>query len=647
MRIPAFLFASLAASLFCHRAVAQPTQSRDSLRAIIAANHRDSNSVTALLAYGDFYAIPQPDSAVYFFEKAHQLALALHWPRGIAAYDSHIIQVLDDRGKYREALTRCQEAIRIYADGGTPVDQVRAFNNIANEYQYLGELSKTVDNYLKAMRLADTLADRHYMKILCNNLASVFYELEQYDKCYAYAHRSYVIATDLKDTAGIASSLVNLGLSEGHLGREDSAMAHFGEILRIGRRLDDYTLLCDAYVNMASIYVRRHLPDMAKPEFDSVLAFSERYRNPNYKTLALAGLADVAIDKNEWKKADRFTRSAMAIAAQLGDRDNLVQLYDKEATVLEKMLDWKEALTFRNRFDTLNDSLLNEKTRNHINDIETRYQAAEKDHAIAEQRLQLERTQEVVRRRNTQLWFLAAGLAALVILLLLAWRLFRQRQQINRQALMTLQREQEVHVLKAVLQGQQEERLRIARELHDDMGAGLTTILYLSRQLPAGLPTPADTAKKIAATTTGLVDTMNEIVWSINQQYDSLEYLVAFIRRQASQILEANGLDYCLEIPDQIPDVRLSGEVRRNIFLAVKEALNNALRHAGATCITLRIEIGPRLNILVLDNGKGMPAGEPRRGNGLTNMRQRMDMVAGTLTIDTPGGTRVVLSVPL
>ena len=664
-----FLIAFLAACTLCRPATEQD-RIPDSLRAILQNGRQDTDRVTALLSVGDHYSIRRPDSAVYYFENALALARRLHWPRGIAAYDSHIIQVLNDRGDYQGAFRLCLEAMRIYTDSGTPEDRVRAYNNVANEYQYLGDLNAAVDNYVKSMLLAETLPNRKYMKILSNNLASVFYELEQYDKCYTYALQAYHIAGELKDTEGVASSLVNLGLSEGHLNRNDSAIKHFGEIIRVGSRLDDYTLICDAYVNMASIFVRQHRVTLAKPKFDSVLILANEHGNPNYRMLALAGLADIAMEEQAWPLADRDTKEAMAIAVRLRDRDNLVQLYDKEANIREKMSDWKGALAFRNRFDLLNDSLLNEKTRDHINDLETRYQGARKDHALAEQRYQLEQTRETVRKRNTQLYILAGGLAALLVLMLLVWRLFRQRQKLNRQALVTLQKEQEVAVLTAVLQGQEQERQRIARELHDDMGAGLTTILYLSRRNDADPVSSTD--EKIARTATGLVDTMNEIIWSMNQQYDTLEDLVAFIRRQASLLLENNDVDYRIEIPDQVPDIRIGGEVRRNVFLVVKEALNNALKHSAATLIGLRIYVDSSLHILIQDNGRGMPADQRqqtaeqwyasgngqrmpadmrhnnnRKGNGLGNMRQRMEKTGGTISIVSGNGTTVGLSVPL
>ncbi|HVS96791.1 MAG TPA: tetratricopeptide repeat protein [Puia sp.] len=656
-----FSLAFLVACTLCGPATAQD-RIPDSLRVLLQNGRQDTDRVTALLSVGDHYSIRRPDSAVFYFESARALAQRLHWPRGIAAYDSHIIQVLNDRGDYQGALRLCLEAIRIYADSGTREDRVRAYNNVANEYQYLGDLNAAVDNYVRSMQLAETLTNRKYMKILSNNLASVFYELQQYDKCYTYALQAYHIASELKDTEGVASSLVNLGLSEGHLNRNDSAIKHFREIIQVGRRLDDYTLVCDAYVNMASIFVRQHRAAVAGPEFDSVLILADKHSNPNYRMLALAGLADVAMEGQQWAEADRDTKRAMEIAGRLRDRDDLVQLYDKEANIREKMSDWKGALAYRNRFDLLNDSLLNEKTRDHINDLETKYQAAKKDHALAEQRFQLEQTRETVRKRNTQLYILAGGLAALLILLLLAWRLFRQRQKLNRQALVTLQKEQEVAVLKAVLQGQEQERQRIARELHDDMGAGLTTILYLSRRNDAGPVSPTD--EKIARTATGLVDTMNEIIWSMNQQYDTLEDLVAFIRRQSSLLLENNDIDYRIEIPDQVPDVRIGGEVRRNVFLVVKEALNNALKHSAASLIRLRIDVDSSLHIRIQDNGRGMPAEDPhriagggspaderrhqhRKGNGLGNMRQRMDKTGGAFSIVSDNGTTVELSVPL
>jgi signal transduction histidine kinase len=141
---------------------------------------------------------------------------------------------------------------------------------------------------------------------------------------------------------------------------------------------------------------------------------------------------------------------------------------------------------------------------------------------------------------------------------------------------------------------------------------------------------------------------MNEIIWSMNREYDTLEDLVAYIRHNTSEMLENTSMDYDIQVPENIPAVTLSGKARRNIYLVVKEALHNALKHARASFVSIDIKVNGHLQITVHDNGCGITTRSGRRfGNGLQNMRARMDTIGGTLDIRSDQGTTVQLIVPL
>jgi signal transduction histidine kinase len=435
-----------------------------------------------------------------------------------------------------------------------------------------------------------------------------------------------------------------------HLEKTPLAMQHFREAVWYGQYLGDYTLEEDGYLNMAELNTTRlkNIP-LALSQNQHALDVAVKNDNPNYKILSLGGLADDYSALNKWTKANDYIMQAIAIAEQIQDRNILNELYTRASRIREGLKDYKGALFYKNKYTLLNDSLLNEKTRLHINDLEARYQTAQKDKAIAQQQLQLQNTKAVIRTRNIQLWFLGSGVAVLLLLSLLIVRLYRQRQKLNNQMVLSMQKEQEVNLLKAVLEGQEQERQRIAREIHDDMGSGLTTILYLCQDLDHyNIQQNGTVAEKIAATARSLTTKMNEIIWSMNREYDTLEDLVAYIRHHASDMLENTALNYAIMIPDTIPAITLSGKARRNIYLAIKEALHNAVKHAQATQVNICIQVNSHLTISVQDNGQGITACSGRRfGNGLQNMRARMDTIGGTLVIQSAQGTNVQLTVPL
>ncbi len=191
----------------------------------------------------------------------------------------------------------------------------------------------------------------------------------------------------------------------------------------------------------------------------------------------------------------------------------------------------------------------------------------------------------------------------------------------------------------------EKERTRIATDMHDDLGAGLSRIKFLSEKLQLQnrtLPISAD-LNKISAFSDEMSEKMGEIVWALNQRYDSAGDLVSFTRAYASEFLEDKKivLRFASEVPVDRP---LNGEVRRNLFLVIKEALNNIAKHAEATEVTIRFSIGRSLRLEIADNGRGFDAGSVRPfANGLENMRRRVEEIGGRFEVDGRKGTRLTI----
>ena len=208
------------------------------------------------------------------------------------------------------------------------------------------------------------------------------------------------------------------------------------------------------------------------------------------------------------------------------------------------------------------------------------------------------------------------------------------------------------------------ERTRIARDIHDDLGAQLTRITMMSESACGDLAHPERAAaglKKIYDTARELTRSMDEIVWAVNPRHDTLESLATYLEKFAQDWLSSVGLRCRLDLPLQFPEWHLTSEVRHNVFLAFKEALHNTVKHAQASEVLIRLTLKERSFELALeDNGCGFAAGEARKnvsvasgrmssGNGLENMRRRLETVGGRCEISSaPGtGTQVVFSLPL
>lgn len=198
----------------------------------------------------------------------------------------------------------------------------------------------------------------------------------------------------------------------------------------------------------------------------------------------------------------------------------------------------------------------------------------------------------------------------------------------------------------------QAERDRIARDIHDDLGSKLTQLLLSGEMAQIeSPPAPGAPLSQICDGARNILATIDEVVWIVNSQQDNLEDFAIYVCKYAQHFLESTAIRCRLDVAAELPAQTLSQFMRRNLFLAIKEALNNAARHSQATELTVRIELtGFRLNVSVADNGRGFDAGQAsRERNGLTNMKQRMAEIGGDCqVVSRPGeGCQVLFEVPL
>ena len=200
----------------------------------------------------------------------------------------------------------------------------------------------------------------------------------------------------------------------------------------------------------------------------------------------------------------------------------------------------------------------------------------------------------------------------------------------------------------------EKERARIARDLHDQIGANLTQVALLGELAETDKDLPGEIeqhAQLICATARDTTRSLDEIVWSLNPSNDTLEGLANYAGKYAQDYFALAGVSYRAELPTQLPTTPILPEVRHNIFLAFKEAVNNVVKHAQATEARVKLQLAPDKFILtVTDNGRGLgDLSQKQLRNGLKNMRKRLADINGEceITAGETGGTVVKLSVPL
>ena len=231
--------------------------------------------------------------------------------------------------------------------------------------------------------------------------------------------------------------------------------------------------------------------------------------------------------------------------------------------------------------------------------------------------------------------FMTTGLVAIVLALttyIVARYLRRKRMQNQREVL--------------------NERLRISRELHDEVGATLSGIAMYSHltreQIKAERPQEVEKSLNNIVNSAGeMVDKLSDIVWLVNPQKDSLQQLLERLEQYAEEMAAVKGMEIRITISPKLSGLHLPVESRRNIYLFCKEAINNAVKYSNADMLELSLmeQGNKKFEVAIADNGNGFDEKTVRNGNGLTNMRQRAAELGGEYRLETrPGkGTKISL----
>jgi signal transduction histidine kinase/urease beta subunit len=248
--------------------------------------------------------------------------------------------------------------------------------------------------------------------------------------------------------------------------------------------------------------------------------------------------------------------------------------------------------------------------------------------------------------------FWIAGVLGFVALAAFSWVVVLRRQvsERTRQLEVQIQERQRAERRREI----EQERARVAHDLHDDLGARLTEVNMLSALIKSSTTSAEEKARylqELSATARQMVTSLDEIVWAVNPRNDTIASLASYFGAYAQRLLDLAGIACGLDVAEDLPEHPLDPRFRQELFLACKEALTNVVRHAGATQVWLRISVqNGQLVVVVADNGQGLKPGELEAGaDGIANMRERLKSLGGGCDIssDAANGTTVCFRAPL
>ncbi len=622
----------------------------DSLKQVLQTMPQDTNRILVLLQIGNYYESANLDSSERYYRKALQLSKDLNLPFYEGKTISWFTDVLNRKGEAEEALQLNLRALEVGRLLNHRRLTVASLANVANNYQYIGDFEKTLSYQLEALPLVEQMDNPVYLSSVLNNISGTYQLMRQHEKAKPYALRALQTAQASGDYFGEGSALLSLGVIHSRTGDRRKGIDYSLQALKLSEEQGLTQIQALALLNTGDNYKLMDEPLKALTFLERGIPIAEEVGDNETLARLLLSAGDVHFDLDRPQQAITFLKRSLDLSRQYGFRDVLKTVYLSMSDAEQHLGNWEQGAAYRREYHLLSDSLINETVLQATANLEARYKTAEKEKEIH----QLQGLNEVQQLRLRQRQGIIVGLGTLLGLLGSVGFLYYQNTQnkqqlslkeaqIREQKIRQLEQEKQLSAVDAMLRGQEAERSRLARDLHDGLGGMLS-----------GVRQTITTMKGNQIITEGSALAFNRALEMLDTSISELRRVA---RNMMPEALMKFGLkdalqDYCdtLNEPGALKvqyqtfglETRLPESTEVIVFRIVQELLNNVVKHAGASHVLVQLlQDNERFHLTVEDNGKGFDpvALEKAPGIGWLNIRSRVEYLGGTLDLRSkPGG---------
>ncbi|HLF65505.1 MAG TPA: tetratricopeptide repeat protein [Saprospiraceae bacterium] len=517
---------------------------------------------------------------------------------------------------------------------------------LGNAYMAKGDLQRAGKCFLDVMAIAEKTNNEPLYAVCLGNLALINVELKNYREALKYQHKAEAIARKNNQFQSVGNLNNSIGSCYRSLMLPDSALHYFKEALYWFTKFAYPEDIALAHSNIGATY-----SDLA--HFDSSLYYlqlAKKEFNDLKDTLNIAGNAMVL--GGVWNvmglpKKDRvYLQRALdelevcqRIVEQKGVREMRRSCYYQQAVAYEALGNDAQSFLYLKLYTRVNDSLLSQQHIQQIAEMQTKYETEKKETEIGKLNAEKQLDVEKIARQKVVNY----SLMSMAALILLSGSLIFRNVQKKRTA--------EKHV--AILEKQnaiESMRNKIASDVHDEMGANLTRLGLNAQQLLQSPMVPEkekQLTEKMALQSKEIITGMREIIWASNPANDNLKSMLGFMRQYIDRFFDGTQIRSVVNFPHDVGEVTLHPEVRRNLFLILKESLNNALKYSGSDRIDIDFHTeNEKFQFKVTDYGKGL---EDEKKNdfssGLRNMQMRAEQIQSLFKlISAPGqGVEIIV----
>ena len=624
---------------------AQQINKRDSLLHVLVSAKEDTNKVRTLLRVAKYYEANNQDSSVYYLEKSKILSESLKYIKGIFSYYDQKSIVSFTKGDYEKAMEENNSGLNLARQLKDSSLVVIMLNHIGIVYGLQHKYQEQLDYALQVNNVFEATKDSSRLSQSLHSLANCFNGISQYRKTIEYASRSIEIAIKYKKGNDYINR-VYATLAQGYqeLQMSDSALYYYNIAIKESVKSNDNYAEAAIYGYKSTLFGKLNRFSEMLHASEKSLALARELQSRQMVANALISLANALFLNGKNVEAKQNINEALEIAKKDSLTQELFNSYDLLPYIAARDGDYSTLVWAKMKADSIHEEVINEQIINSTTELEKKYETEKKQKKI----IQLQKDKQLqslsIKQKSTLNYFLIASVAALLLVGFLGYRnlrhrhrLAKQQDELQQQRIRELEKDRQLVAVDSMLKGQEEERSRLAKDLHDGLGGLLSGVKFsLSNMKDNLIVTP---------------DNMAVFERSLDMIDTSIKELRRVAHNMMPEMLTKFGLDealkeYCntinatklLTVKYQSlgMETRIESATEIIIYRIVQELLNNILKHAVASeAFVQLIRENNRLNIVVEDNGKGFDIAvlENSKGAGWANIRSRVEYLKGQLDI--------------
>lgn len=603
----------------------------DSLKKVVTVGAEDTNTVIACRALCGTLGNIEPREGIYYGWKGVALGKKLHWDKGVAGCYLNLGVAYNNVGSFDTAIAIYDTAL-IYSERvGEPKRTALIYINIAAVHIYTGKLEKAMQAALKARPFAESSGDLDRIARVDMTMGNIYYYQSRWNEAYPYYQKCLPVFEQLGNISMVATSYMNLGVVLKNIGKVDSAQMLTERALDMFTDIEDNEKLMIAHSNLGAIKQLRNDLQGAEKEFDAAVALAMAIGDIEQEVFNKHSQAEVYFLRKQFDRSETLLLEILEVAKKNAYYEELSYITETLSLLYSAKGNFDKAYAFLQEYNIARDTLDARRSNDVLFKLQEEYEAEQKEQKIALMAANSALQDQELRQKTLTIVLLVIGLCSLVIIGIITMNRNRLKQQLK-----------EVQL-----------RNKIASDLHDDVGATLSSIKMYSEIIRRDIPDSQQQATlfldKISANAHESIENMSDIVWMVKPGNDKITNLASRMQEYAQSVCVSRGMQLHMQLPAGASDNVLPMELRHDLFLLFKEAVNNAAKYSGAVDLFVNLSAHEnRISLLVKDNGRGL---DPLKvsGNGIGNMQRRAAKLGGHCKISSElgVGTTVEVNVPI